>query len=256
MAKRFFDTELFNKAWFRKLKPKYKTFWLYALSSCNIAGVLEIDFEASEFLIGEKINQAEVEEIFKDQFIRLDEKRYFIKDFVEFQNGTTLKPSIPAHRKIISILEKYRLFDRVHSRVDTTHIVVVEVLVEDKVEVEERVVVAVKDINVDFDFFWNDYDKKVGDKEKIKKKWESLSDQDREDIMTYIPLYKQAQPDKQYRKNPDTFLNNKSWKDEIITSNGKQSNTSQSRQADASQLGSAALEYLARIENRNNASGG
>jgi uncharacterized protein YdaU (DUF1376 family) len=73
-----------------------------------------------------------------------------------------------------------------------------------------------KNINIDFDFFWNDYDKKVGDKQKLKSKWNKLSDNDRNQIMNYLPLYIEAVPDKQFRKNPETFLNNKSWLDEIV----------------------------------------
>jgi hypothetical protein len=73
-----------------------------------------------------------------------------------------------------------------------------------------------KNINIDFDFFWNDYDKKVGDKQKLKNKWNKLSDNDRNQIMNYLPLYIEAVPDKQFRKNPETFLNNKSWLDEIV----------------------------------------
>ena len=73
-----------------------------------------------------------------------------------------------------------------------------------------------KNINIDFDFFWNDYDKKVGDKQKLKSKWNKLSDRERDQIMEYLPLYKEAVPDKQFRKNPETFLNNKSWLDEIV----------------------------------------
>ena len=73
-----------------------------------------------------------------------------------------------------------------------------------------------KNINIDFDFFWNDYDKKVGDKQKLKIKWNKLSDKDRNQIIEYLPLYKEAVPDKQFRKNPETFLNNKSWLDEIV----------------------------------------
>jgi hypothetical protein len=74
-------------------------------------------------------------------------------------------------------------------------------------------------VNIDFDWFWNDYDKKVGVKEKLKKKWNKLTDQERENAMNYIELYKQSVPDKQFRKNPETFLNNKSWNDELIKSN-------------------------------------
>ena len=70
-----------------------------------------------------------------------------------------------------------------------------------------------------FDEFWSLYDKKVGDKAKLKKKWESISEDDRRAIYDHVPLYIHAQPDKQYRKDPQTYLNNKSWNDEIIGRN-------------------------------------
>jgi uncharacterized protein YdaU (DUF1376 family) len=74
-----------------------------------------------------------------------------------------------------------------------------------------------------FEDFWDIYDKKVGKKEKIKEKWEKLKHQTKEQIMAYVPMYKQSQPDKQFRKNPETFLNNDSWNDELIKpNNGKQ----------------------------------
>lgn len=84
----------------------------------------------------------------------------------------------------------------------------------------EDVVIISSFLNVDFETFWNEYEKKVGDKSKLEKKWITLSDKERESIIEYIPLYKLSQPDKQFRKNPSTFLNNKSWNDEIIISNG------------------------------------
>jgi hypothetical protein len=83
-------------------------------------------------------------------------------------------------------------------------------------ETENRTITINENINIDFDWFWNDYDKKVGDKQKLKKKWIKLTDEERQNAMNYIDLYKQSVPDKQFRKNPETFLNNKSWNDEII----------------------------------------
>ena len=77
-------------------------------------------------------------------------------------------------------------------------------------------------LNVPFDDFWNLYDKKVGDKEKIKTKWEKLKDSEREAIMNHLPLYKKSQQNKKYRKDPATYLNNKSWNDEIIFDDGQQ----------------------------------
>ena len=76
----------------------------------------------------------------------------------------------------------------------------------------------IKEINISFDIFWDLYDKKVGDKEKLKKKWASLKDDDRSSIINYIPKYKMIQPEKKFRKDPQTFFNNSSWNDELIGS--------------------------------------
>jgi hypothetical protein len=71
-------------------------------------------------------------------------------------------------------------------------------------------------INIPFDSFWDLYDKKTGEKGKLSEKWDRLSDSERTEIMKYIPLYKISQPDKKFRKDPQTFLNKKSWNDELI----------------------------------------
>ena len=71
-------------------------------------------------------------------------------------------------------------------------------------------------INVPFDVFWDLYDKKRGERQKLEKKWNGLTNKERSEIMEYIPIYKEATPDKKFRKDPQTFLNNKSWNDEVI----------------------------------------
>jgi hypothetical protein len=70
--------------------------------------------------------------------------------------------------------------------------------------------------NISFDDFWILYDKRKGDKTKLEAKWNKLTDEERTNIMAYIPKYIKSQPDKKYRKDPATFLNNKSWNDELI----------------------------------------
>ena len=67
-----------------------------------------------------------------------------------------------------------------------------------------------------FERAWNLYDKKVGCKEKLEKKWNSMSLKDRKAAIEYIPLYVIATEDKKYRKNFQTFLNQRGWEDEII----------------------------------------
>ena len=76
-------------------------------------------------------------------------------------------------------------------------------------------VVKKEDNALSFDVFWKLYDKKVG-KVKAQKLYEALSDKDRKAALEYIPLYVSSQPDKQYRKNPETFLRNRAWEDELI----------------------------------------
>jgi hypothetical protein len=70
--------------------------------------------------------------------------------------------------------------------------------------------------------FWNEYDKKVGSKEKVFKKFAALKNEELEILFAHVPVYVESTPDKKYRKDPATYLNNKSFNDEIITSNGKQ----------------------------------
>lgn len=67
-----------------------------------------------------------------------------------------------------------------------------------------------------FERAWNLYEKKVGCKAKLEKKWNSMSLKDRKAAIEYIPSYVIATADKKYRKNFQTFLNQRGWEDELI----------------------------------------
>ena len=72
----------------------------------------------------------------------------------------------------------------------------------------------------DFERFWHLYDKKV-ERTKCERLWAKLKKEDKEKIFERLPAYIQSTPDKQYRKNPSTYLNpnEKRWLDEIIPRN-------------------------------------
>lgn len=74
-------------------------------------------------------------------------------------------------------------------------------------------------LNVLFEDFWDLYDKKV-DRDVCEKKWSKMKDSDRILAMAHIPEYKISQPEKKYRKNPEVYINRKSWNNEIIENNG------------------------------------
>tara|TARA_R110002111_G_scaffold93554_1_gene145231 strand:- start:39 stop:650 length:612 start_codon:yes stop_codon:yes gene_type:complete len=69
-------------------------------------------------------------------------------------------------------------------------------------------------INDRFDDFWNMYDKKDG-AAKCKSKWNKLKEHEKDSIFRSLPSYVISTPDKQYRKNPLTWLNGEHWNDDI-----------------------------------------
>jgi len=127
------------------------------------------------------------------------------KKYAESRGSNKSGKNKPKENKIIS-----KSYDNHMETVNENEIVNKK---ENKNEAEYEIL-----INVPFEDFWDLYDKKVGSKEVIERKWGKLTDTERIKIMDYIPHYRNAQPDKQYRKNPETFLNGKGWNDEIINS--------------------------------------
>ena len=67
--------------------------------------------------------------------------------------------------------------------------------------------------------FWNLYDKKVGSKKEIARKFKKLNQKTKQQIMEYLPEYIKSTPNKTFRKNPRTFLDVEAWHDEIILRN-------------------------------------
>lgn len=86
----------------------------------------------------------------------------------------------------------------------------VELKLKQELKIESK-----SELNISFVDFWDLYDKKV-DRPKCEKRWNNLTGKDRQAIMIAIPAYKIATPDKQYRKDPATYLNARAWENEII----------------------------------------
>ena len=65
--------------------------------------------------------------------------------------------------------------------------------------------------------FWELYDKKINRDDAVKK-WMKLSMVDMNEALSVVPIYIRSTPDKQYRKNPSTWIYQKAWRNEIISS--------------------------------------
>tara|TARA_R100000426_G_scaffold84942_1_gene64444 strand:+ start:3228 stop:3716 length:489 start_codon:yes stop_codon:yes gene_type:complete len=68
-----------------------------------------------------------------------------------------------------------------------------------------------------FDMFWNLYDKKV-DKPNTRKSFMNLTIKDMGRALNKVMTYVDSTPDKQYRKNPRTWINTRGWEDELKSS--------------------------------------
>ena len=66
-----------------------------------------------------------------------------------------------------------------------------------------------------FDDWWNAYQKKRGRK-KAEAKWNRLSDADKIACMEATPAYVASIDDRQFQKDPLTYLNGECWNDELI----------------------------------------
>jgi len=82
-------------------------------------------------------------------------------------------------------------------------------------EIKESKVNKINIIDEQFEEFWDLYDYKKS-KDKTEKAWKTLNKEEKALALQNAPLYVKSTPDKQFRKHPTTYLNNKNFNDEII----------------------------------------
>ena len=114
MAKRFTDSTIWDKHWFRELEPKYKIFWFYIKDKCNHAGIWDVDIELTSFQVGFDYEKEDILKTFNTLIIPLDNPlKWLIPKFIEFQYGK-LNPNHRVHKSVISLLKKERVSIDLH----------------------------------------------------------------------------------------------------------------------------------------------
>ena len=68
---------------------------------------------------------------------------------------------------------------------------------------------------IDFDKFWDLYDKKKGSKSKCISKWNKLKQSEKDKIFETLPIFLKSINDKQFQPFPETYLTDKRWNDEL-----------------------------------------
>ena len=198
------------------LTPEQKFFYLYLLTNDRTTqcGIYEITIKQMCYDTG--YNDDTIKKLIL-YFINTGKVRYSehtkemaLKNWGKYNDSNSPKVRACIDKELLKVKDRV-LIQYIYSMHTHTQ-------EEQEQEQEEEQDKEQEQVNIDFDWFWDDYDKKIGVKDKLRKKWNKLSDEERQNAMNYLELYKQSVPDKQFRKNPETFLNNKSWNDEIIRS--------------------------------------
>ena len=110
MAKRFINTDIWDKNWFADLSPKMKIVWVYLFTKCDHAGVFEPNLKLMSFLVGSKITMSEIKEHLGEHIVPIENtNKWLIKDFIPFQYKLPLNPKSKPHLSVINILEKYNI---------------------------------------------------------------------------------------------------------------------------------------------------
>ena len=213
MAKRFIDTGLFKDSWFSELSANNKLFYVYLITNCDHAGIIDLNPRLAEFETGIKglaKGLDTVKQELGDRLYPLRDNYYFLVKFVKYQYPRGLAESSKPQNAVIKRLHEFGLDPNSMVRVTKEYANSLE-RVQDKDKDKDKD----KDSIYPFDQFWNDYNKKTN-VAKSKERYDVLNETTRAKIKEHVPEYVKATPDKQYRKDPTTYLNNKSWLDEDL----------------------------------------
>ena len=103
LAKRFTDTDKWKREWFCELDSRAKLVWFYILDQCDHRGVWFQNFKLMSDQVGFKVSREQFEAWFGSKVRRIDEDKYFIRSFVDFQYKK-LNPDNNAHKSVIELV--------------------------------------------------------------------------------------------------------------------------------------------------------
>lgn len=205
MAKRFVDTELWDKEWFMKLSPKLKCLVKLVRDKCDLSGVWSPNWIIAKAYIGEEVNEADLLGVDGGrQFKKIDSGKILCIDFISFQYGK-LSDRSPVHRKILSILDTHKIpYQYPINRVQEEE--------KEKEEEGDKEKVGVKASR--FERFWIAYGVDIG-RRSCESAWLGLSPQQQEKAIEHAPEFVKS-TERRFLPNPYTYLTEMRFNDAII----------------------------------------
>ena len=149
MAKRYIDTKIWGKDWYRSLTPDSKCLWMYLITQCDHAGIIDFSVPSINFHINNN-PQKDYNKIYEDLkmfgdrlVIYEDGTKIWVKTFIDFQYGglDKLSPSVRPQKAVIDRLHQQGLIDRdsfeYTEKAEASHIKPEEVLSSYQFELEK-----------------------------------------------------------------------------------------------------------------------
>lgn len=110
MAKRFIDTEIFEDPFFMDLSKDGKLFYIYCITRCNHAGIIELNEKLCQFQTGVK-SLVTVRQELGNRLVSLNDGFYFLPKFIKFQYPNFPNSNVKQQQSAIEILKKFKLYD-------------------------------------------------------------------------------------------------------------------------------------------------
>jgi|WetSurMetagenome_2_1015567.scaffolds.fasta_scaffold00004_25 hypothetical protein len=195
----------------------YGIFWAIVEDLYNNANALQVDYDGIAYDL--RTNSKIIESILNDFDLFSTENGCFGSKSVERRLDKRNEKSTKARESAFKRWSKDKQEDQRNasaSKNDTKALryeyegnAIKESIIKDKID---------KDIKsnhiVSFENFWNSYDKNI-EREKCENLWNNFSECEKVGCIEYIPVYIKLKPYKRFRKNSFDYLNNKSWLNEI-----------------------------------------
>jgi len=108
MAKRFIETQIFEKELLSTLEAPYKLLFFYYITKCDHAGILDHHaLKLASFILDHTYTVEAVDNAFNGKLITIG-KKWFMPSFVSFQYGE-LNEANRAHNSVIKLLSKHSI---------------------------------------------------------------------------------------------------------------------------------------------------
>lgn len=113
MAKKFIDSELFNDSWFMSISKDAKIFWIYLITSCNHAGIIDLNEKLTKIQTGIKDLKKVKNELGK-RLIKVKDKEnyYFIPKYLKYQYPNFPNSNVKQQFSALKILEDFNLITK------------------------------------------------------------------------------------------------------------------------------------------------